>query len=305
MSAVLGKIERRCPACEFEKYRERGQKNGFQIVSCQRCGTLYTSALPATGQDYNEYYSDDNLSVPEFINRRLDEIISEFSPYRQNGRLLDVGFGAGAVLEAAARAGWTALGVEVSKPAAEHARMLGYEVFCGELAAARYPDSHFDVVVASEILEHVPEPRAILHEIARILRPGGLMWATTPHGRGLSSLILGLKWSTISPPEHLHLFSLRGIKILLEAAGFRGARVVTQGVNPFEIWHALRTRQRVAAPPAPHASDGSQDFSRVETSQQFNRFLSESPTRRLLKSGANELLNVGRLGDSLKVWAKK
>ena len=71
--------------------------------------------------------------------------------------------------------------------------------------------SDFDVVIASEVLEHVLDPHAMLVEILRVLRPGGLLWATTPHGRGISARLLGLEWSNVCPPEHLQLFSVAGI----------------------------------------------------------------------------------------------
>ncbi len=234
-----------CVACGMASGLERGQKNGFRILSCQNCGTLYTSHLndAQSLHDYDAYYGAENLAVPDFINTRLDEIVAGFSSYRQTGRFLDVGFGAGSLLEAATRAGWNATGVEVSQTAAEHVRRLGFDVFCGELAEANYPAGYFDVVTASEVLEHVPDPRALVQEIARVLRPGGLFWATTPHGRGASSRVLGVKWSVISPPEHLQLFSLSSIKTLLAAAGFRRVSVLTHGVNPSEIlsiWRGTR-----------------------------------------------------------------
>ncbi|MCA1616507.1 MAG: class I SAM-dependent methyltransferase [Acidobacteria bacterium] len=188
---------RPCPACGSESARGRGSKNGLEMFSCRGCATLYTSALPdADGaQNYDEYYDAHNLSVPDFIHLRLAEIVAGFEPYRGAGRLLDIGCGAGTVLEAARRAGWEAEGVEVSHPAVEHLRAAGFSVFHGELAEARYPADHFDVIVASEVLEHLPDPRVLLREAARVLRPGGLLWATTPHSRGASARALGIGWS--------------------------------------------------------------------------------------------------------------
>ncbi len=295
----IDSAERRCPACDSARTTYVGQKNDFRMLSCQKCGTLYTSGLPApeSAEDYDGYYNSENLSVPDFINKRLDEIVAGFSAYRQNGRLLDIGFGAGTVLQAAARAGWTATGIEVSQTAVEYVRGLGFTVFCGELAEAKYPDGHFDVITASEVLEHVPEPDALLREMARVLRPGGLLWATTPNGKGLSSRLLGLKWSTVSPPEHLQLFSLKGLKTMLDAAGFRRVRIVTHGVNPFEILHTLR--QRRSNGEVQECSD------RVGSSYRLNEFLTESHSRKALKGIANGLLSVGHFGDSLKTWAEK
>ena len=296
---------RPCPACGRAPGRGLGTKNGFELFACGRCATLYTSRLPRAegAQDYDSYYTEENLTVPAFIGRRLDEIVSTFAPYRERNRLLDVGCGAGSFLEAARRGGWEAHGVEVSRTACEHVRALGFDVFCGELSGAAYPSGHFDVVVASEVLEHVPDPGSMLGEIARVLRPGGLLWATTPHGRGISARALGLGWSAVSPPEHLHLFSVVSLRRALAEAGFRRVSVATHGTNPYEILNGLRARGRGAGAGGAGGPMGGGD--RVETSYRLNEFLSEKPSRRLLKGVLNGLLNAARLGDSLKVRAEK
>ena len=294
--------DRVCPACGPAGGRSRGRKNDFHMFSCESCATLYAAHVPGItqSQDYDSYYSPENLTVPAFIDRRLDEIVSTFEPYRKNDRLLDVGFGAGSFLEAAERNHWQAFGVEISQTAVEHVRERGFEVFCGELCKAAYPDDYFDVIIASEVLEHVPYPRALLEEIRRVLRRGGLLWATTPHGRGISARLLGLSWSNVCPPDHLQLFSVAGIRRLLSGAGFGRVEVATHGTNPFEILHSLRPRATGAAP-----ENGSENFNRVESSYQLNEFLSDSPFRRFLKGTLNSLLNAGRMGDSLKIRAEK
>ena len=166
---------RSCPACDQDAGRALGFKNGFTLLSCRYCRTLYTPVLPtvAAAHDYDAYYGADNLSPPALVLRRLDEIVAGLSPYRQNNRLLDVGFGVGALLTAAARVGWSVDGVEVSRTASEHMQGLGMDLFYGELAEANYADGCFDIVTASEVLEHAPDPLGMLAEIARILRPGG------------------------------------------------------------------------------------------------------------------------------------
>lgn len=266
---------------------------------CRACGTLYVAELPGAGEleDYDGYYGAENLAVPEFINKRLDEIIAGFEPYRRNGLLLDVGCGAGTFMQAARRAGWDAVGVEVSATAAEHNRAEGFEVFNGELADARYPEGRFDVVVLSEVLEHVAEPGGMLREVLRVMRPGGLLWATTPNGQGFSARALGLRWSAVSPPEHLHLFSRGAVESLLGAVGFVRARVVTEGFNPFEIAGALRGR------PAPSVHAASNE--RVQSGYELNAFLTEGGARRAVKGFANGVLRLCRLGDSLKIRAEK
>ena len=294
-----------CPSCGQAEGRCRGCKNDFYLFSCKSCATLYTAPVAgiSQSQDYDSYYTAENLTVPAFIDRRLDEIVSTFEPYRKNNRLLDVGFGAGSFLTAAARNNWQAFGVEVSQRAVEHVRERGFEVFCGELGKAGYPDDCFDVIIVSEVLEHVPDPQVLLEEIARVLRPGGLLWATTPHGRGISARLLGLGWSTVCPPDHLQLFSLRSIRALLTKRGFRHIELVTHGTNPYEIVHELYRRVRRGAQPE-RAADGA-DFNRVESSYQLNESLSGNKPGRVIKAIVNGLLNAGRIGDSIKIRAEK
>ena len=293
------KTQRACVACGSTNARPLGVKNELDVVSCIECHSVYTPYSPwySSALFYSGFYlSEDELSPPEFVNTRLEEITAQFSTYRQGNRLLDIGCGAGNLLAAARKNGWNAQGLDVSARAVKHVRDLGFEVYEGELHDAEFPSQHFDVVTAAELLEHLIDPQPLLQEVARILRPGGLFWTTTPHARGISGRILGLKWRCVWPPEHLQLFSIRGIEKLLRGAGFRQLRIDTTGGNPIEIFHAMG-----AVKSAPKTVD--QHFDRVTTSYRLNESLMKSRSRRVLKNTVNSFLNLSRLGDSLKVFA--
>jgi SAM-dependent methyltransferase len=294
------KVLRACPACGSKDAQPLGVKHGLDVVTCRRCATVYTPYSPWYSSEfyYETYYKTESLSPPEFVQTRLAEITSEFSRYRQTNRLLDIGCGAGNLLLAARKNGWDGQGLDVSPNAVKHVRELGFEVFQGELREAQFPSQHFDVITAAELLEHLPEPRLLLEEVARLLRPGGLFWTTTPHARGLSGRVLGLKWRCIWPPEHLQLFSAGGLKSLLLDVGFRDIRIKTTGGNPMEIVHAMGGKKD-----APKTVD--QYFDRVLTSYQLNESLMKSRPRRALKEIVNSVLNISRLGDSMKVFATR
>lgn len=291
---------RECPACGSEVRVQLGQKSTFELLSCSSCGTVYTATLPRTQaiKEYSNYYDAENLLVPKFIQQRLGEIVSGFECYRERNRLLEVGFGAGSLLEAAVADGWDVEGVEVSESAVVHAREAGYKTFWGELQDARYADSSFDVVVASELLEHLPAPATMVGEVARILRPGGLFWATTPNAKGLSSRMLDLDWSVICPPEHLQLFSETGLKIMVRRVGFRNVNVFTEGTNPFELMNRFRGRKKLN-------EDVSLGKTRVKSSYRLNEALTKSNSRKAFKNFGNGLLRVSQLGDSLKIYAMR
>ncbi len=288
-----------CAACGSSDAQPLGIKNELDMVSCRKCATLYTPYSPWYSSEYyyvSYYYPEVSLSPPPFVQTRLEEITAEFAPYRQTNRLLDIGCGAGSLMLAARKNGWNAHGLDVSPNAVNHVRSLGFEVFQGELQQAHLPSAHFDVITAAEILEHLSEPRVLLEEVARLLRPGGLFWTTTPHARGLSARVLGLKWRCIWPPEHLQLFSAAGLKGLLRDVGFRQIRVRTTGGNPIEIFHAMGHQKD-----APKTVD--QHFDRVTTAYQLNESLMKSRPRRMVKDLVNSALNVTRLGDTLKIYA--
>lgn len=293
-------MERSCPACDSSEHTRKGIKDNFPMLSCKRCKTLYTSYLPdgESALNYDDYYPPKNLTFPDFIHQRLDELMVNFASYRRTNRFLDVGCGAGSLLQAAVRANWLAEGLEISPPAVKHLKQAGFNVRCEYLEQANYPDGHFDVVAASEVLEHVPNVQPFLAEVARVLRPGGLFYATTPNGAGGSALALGLKWSVVSPPEHLQLFSVKGMKMLLVKVALRPLRVVSEGINPFEMLYVLRHSTK-------NGDAVNQVHNRVASAYALNESLTRSSYRRIFKNAANSLLRASKLGDGLKIYAEK
>ena len=304
---------RSCPACDGHG-KLWGHKNGFKMLLCGCCRTLYTAEIPqpAAAGDYDGFYATAEATViPDFIRNRVRDIVSSFSHYRHSNRLLDLGFGSAVFMQAAAAEGWNVSGTEVSRTAVENARWLGFQdVFHGDLAKAVYPTGHFDVVVASEVLEHIADVRQFLKEVVRVLRPGGLLWASTPHGRGLSSRLLQLQWSVVYPPFHLQLFSVAGARTLLKTAGFRRIHFATHGFNPYEVLqvrrlrsHPLDTGTATGCDPPADATVRLQNLDRVNTSRQLNEALMRTPVRRACKQMLNSMLSASRLGDRLKIHA--
>jgi len=285
---------RRCPACEFASARAFGEKNGQAVSLCARCGTLFSDAIAPSAELYDDYYAHND--VPDFMSARLDQIVSRFGAYRKLNRLLDVGFGAGSILDAGQRAGWEVHGVEVSGRAVEDVKKRHPNVLQATLADAKYPGGHFDVVVASELIEHLDDPFHFATEVLRLLRPGGLLWATTPHGRGLAARVLGTQWTVISPSDHLQLFSVSGAHTLFARAGFRRTHIDTHGADPIEMARAIRGKFRRSQPAEP--------FNRVESLQPLNRVFVQTRSGSAAKTVINTMLNLARLGDSLKIFAE-
>ncbi len=146
-------------------------------------------------------------------------------PYQPGGTLLDIGCGAGTYLSRVRELGWEVVGVDLSPQAAQTAReAYGIAVHVGTLEEAKFPDGSFAVVTMTHLIEHVPDPLALLRECYRILQPGGRLIVTTPNFSGMASRLFGQDWFGLEPPRHLSLFTPSTLRRCTELAGFLVAR---------------------------------------------------------------------------------
>ena len=88
-----------------------------------------------------------------------------------------------------------------------------------------FEDSSFDLVWASEVIEHVADTGQWLSEVRRVLAPGGRLLVTTPsHGR-LRVALGGVERFSDPLGDHLHLYTRRSLRTLLDEFGFGEVRV--------------------------------------------------------------------------------
>jgi 2-polyprenyl-3-methyl-5-hydroxy-6-metoxy-1,4-benzoquinol methylase len=125
--------------------------------------------------------------------------------------------------------GWAVQGVELCRQSAEHGRRTRkLDIFVGTLEQAGFPDSSFPVVHFSHLIEHVPDPKAFLLEVRRILTPRGVIIVVTPNIDGLQARVFREKWRS-AIADHLTLFSKSTLGRMLSATGFEVLQTVTWG----------------------------------------------------------------------------
>lgn len=147
---------------------------------------------------------------------------------RRSGRLLDNGCGNGALLDVLSAAGWRVHGTEFDPAAVEAARSAGHEVREGSLEQAEFPAGHFEALVMSHVVEHLPDPRATLAEALRVLEPGGQLVLSTPNLGSLGYRRFGPAWRGLEVPRHLVLFTPAALAELLVEVGFEVLETRTQ-----------------------------------------------------------------------------
>jgi len=158
------------------------------------------------------------------------------------GRILDFGCGPAYFVERAAGRGWESHGVELGPWAQQAAERRGVRNFhLGTLAGQGFPDGWFDVVCAEQVIEHLPNPRADLAEICRVLRPDGILYANVPNYRCLSILLGCDDFELNLPMAHLNYFTPRTFRRLIEPCGFRVLRTSSFGGLKLENLVGRRT----------------------------------------------------------------
>jgi 2-polyprenyl-3-methyl-5-hydroxy-6-metoxy-1,4-benzoquinol methylase len=232
-----------CVLCGGESFRPRLSCEGFSYVRCTRCGLVQMNPRPverAVLGRYQEGHGDAYLRYEldnEAAFLRLQELALEDSGFyelekelqgRGTPRVLDVGCAAGALLNVLRGRGWETTGVEIS-PAAEYARReRGLNVKSLPLEENRFPPDHFDVVLASHLIEHLSDPAAFVREARRICAPGGAFFVSTPNIAGFQARLFRGRWRS-AIFDHLCLFSVATLSRLLREQGFRPERIATWG----------------------------------------------------------------------------
>jgi SAM-dependent methyltransferase len=148
--------------------------------------------------------------------------------------VLDLGCGFGRHALEAARRGASVVALDAGADEVAQVRgTLGAMLEAGELAAGHpatavqgdalalpFADATFDRVIASEVLEHIPDDTAAMSELARVLRPGGAMAVTVPR-----CVPEAINWALSdeyhdTPGGHVRIYRQHELELKLERAGF-------------------------------------------------------------------------------------
>jgi SAM-dependent methyltransferase len=158
------------------------------VSRCKECGSIFRDpdALPA---DVVTKYADDEYGDAELerlYRRGVAAYGSDWTWLRTHGlepgaRVLEIGSYVGALLSYLRRAGCDAIGIDVGREVSEFARAQGVRVRTGVFDPDDFPAQAFHAVVVLNCFEQLPDPRATLDGIRRVLRLGGTLVVRTPN----------------------------------------------------------------------------------------------------------------------------
>lgn len=270
----------------------RGYEKHY-LVKSRSSKFVFCSRIP-TQQELLDHYNSYPIgynSTSEITIKRIAEIIDGFKKYNKLNKILDVGCGSGLFLQEAKKRGWEVYGTEYTDAQLDYLNQMGINIVKGSLTKDSFEPEMFDVIVSSEVIEHINNPVEEINHFKRLLRKGGLMYITTPNFNCLERYFLKSSYNIIEYPEHLCYYTPKTIDFLFKNNGFQKVKITTTGISLARIKRSLKNKENAIE---------SNSINDEKLREQL-----EVGFKNKIKVLINFILNFFGVGNSLKAWYVK
>lgn len=286
-----------------------GRSGGaIALKRCQLCGTVYLG-------DHDEFYPDELYCYYQrYAEKPKHEIYdaqTRHSYARVLGRLarystfesiLDVGCGKGDFIDYAMNCGYEVMGIDLAKPAVKIAQRFGLPVVEQDFFSKEIRSSSKDLITMFELIEHVSRPADFLSRAEEVLRPGGLLYITTPNFDSLDRRILGSRWDAIHR-EHLTYFTITTLLSAVEQnTDFLPLHIETRNLSNQLLTHLWR---RVVGDKRRASRDCASDRKEAIQQRDFRDMAYRSRALGLCKGAANGVLGLIGAGATIVAILRK
>ena len=243
-----------CPICKSEMkfifstkdYLVSGES--FDIIECDSCFLRITNPFPNEQNIGNYYSSNDYISHNDNASGIYDHIYGFVRSYQLNkkkklikkycnkinGKILDIGCGAGDFLDVMKKGHWDINGVDTSEKARGIVNnKLNIEVMDPDSWIKS--DTQYDVITCWHSLEHVHEPWMYLDKIKKSLNPDGILIVALPNYHSTDAKMYKEFWAAYDTPRHLYHFTKESINKIVYPHGFNIRSIYRMNFDPFYV----------------------------------------------------------------------
>ncbi len=228
----------KCIFCNIESNEIVIRENGYVGIKCPTCNLIYTSPKPKLNEIIDLYGHDNaNISAKSHIKdsfvktlyaKHNLKIINRYS----NGKILEIGAGAGYFLNEARKQGFDVYGVEFNKTQATFIKEK-LKIACEQLPLndKTFNNNKFDLIYHCDVISHFYDPIAEFEKAKFKLKKNGFVIFETGN-LGDVNYKYYKYWNKFQYPDHLFFFSEKNIKILLEQTGFELIKIYRYSILP-------------------------------------------------------------------------
>ena len=243
-----------CPICTTEMkfkfvtkdYLVTGES--FDIVECEACSIRTTTPFPDKKIIGNYYSSDDYISHDDKVSGIFDSIYGLVRTYqlnkkkkligkyfnKSNGKILDIGCGAGDFLQYMKENHWNINGVDTSNKARKIAnKKLNIKVMDPKDWINN--KDKYDVITCWHSLEHVHEPWVYLDKIKKSLTLDGFLIVALPNYQSTDAKIYKEFWAAYDTPRHLYHFTIKSMNKTIKPHGLNIESIYRMNFDPFYV----------------------------------------------------------------------
>ncbi len=214
-----------CPLCSSSCF-SGGELPHATIGVCksQECACRFAVIKDYGEQDLAQIHlkirEQGAMDSPASVFRRVLPKLSLVRSFPEHARLLDFGCGAAPLYPIARQYGFEYTGVEFDDSARAEA-LARYGITLGKDLHALPTGSTYDLIIMSEVIEHLPDPVSVLSLCRQRLKSNGLLYISTPDARSLRARVEGPRWVNYQNRAHVFYFSETSLRLTLNKAGFR------------------------------------------------------------------------------------
>ena len=205
-------------------------------------------------------------------------------------------------MDAAMELGYDIAGIELSQSAVDIAQKFNLPVKRMDFFSTEIQSSSFDIITMFEVIEHLPMPVSFLQRAEGVLKPGGLIYLTTPNYNSLDRRVFVKHWNVFHR-EHLTYFAPATLaKTITDKTGLEVLHVETRNISGElidrikELAHSFLLRRRL---------DYYKNLSGGAPRSDARAMIAGSPLLSMVKRAINLFLDVTGLGGTIVMVLKR
>jgi 2-polyprenyl-3-methyl-5-hydroxy-6-metoxy-1,4-benzoquinol methylase len=272
--------------------------NGYEkdhLCTCDECSFVFSNLNPSQEELDKVYggYSRDAIRTAMTL-QKMGEIALNLKQLSNANRVVDIGCGDGEFLNIFKDLGCEVFGTEYDPRIEEICKNRGITMLSGGVMPSLTGSENaekFDLVIFTEVIEHINNPLDVLENISTLLKNDGFIYITTPNFASLERKLLGAEWGMIVYPEHISYYSPKTLDLALRKCGYERVSLRTENFSVFRIIQFFNRRNV--------SKLSAENFNPEKVSEAAQYTVQKSAFLKFIKRAINTILNFTGTGSSL------